>query len=420
MEDRRGRECFEALVRGEPNWSERAVADPDRPRYHFLPAPGWMNDPIPFFARGAYHVFFQYNPSRPFWGDMHWGHAVSRDLVHWRELPVALAPSPGGPDAEGCWTGCVVEDGDRYVALYTGVDPQVQCLAESRDLVTWEKRAEPVIPAMDKPSGGGDTFRDPCVWREGGDWRMVLGGDLPGGAGGRPLLYRSADLERWTYDGVLCGGEGVLDECPDLFPLGDGAVLLSSRGHVAWAAGPFDGRRLHVERHGVLEQGAGYAAKTLADASGRRVAFSWLREARPVEEQVRAGWSGVLSLPRVVGALPDGSLGVAPAPELEALRVGEAPLEDIRSDGCYEVEAELLPSGGQPCGLVLQGDVRVQCSPAHGSVRLRVFVDRSVIEVFENGRGCQTLRRYGPAEDRVEVFGAPVVRRLTVWRLQTG
>lgn len=419
MEDLRGRECFQALLRDEPGWAERAVGDPDRPRYHFLPAPAWMNDPIPFFADGVYHVFFQYNPGRPFWGDMHWGHAVSADLVHWRELPVALAPTPGGPDAGGCFTGGVVRDGGRYVALYTGVDPQVQCLAESRDLVTWRKRPEPVIPADGKPSGGGDTFRDPCVWREGAHWRMVLGGDLPGG-GGRPLLYRSADLERWTYEGVLAQGEGVLDECPDLFPLGDGHVLLSSRDHTAWAAGVFDGRRLQGVRHGVLEQGAGYAAKTLADAAGRRVAFAWLRETRPVEDQVRAGWSGVLSLPRVLTALPDGSLGVEPAAELAALRVEPALPADIRAGGCYEVEAELLPSGGRPCGLLLQGDVRVECGALQAPVRLRIFVDRSVIEVFENRRGCRTLRRYGPVRDCVEVYGGPEVRRLTVWRLRTG
>lgn len=90
--------------------------DPHRPVYHFSAAP-WMNDPIPFFWDGQYHVFYQHNPASPGFGLMHWGHAVSRDLVHWEMLPIALAPTPGSPDQEGCWTGCVVQDENRFHIL---------------------------------------------------------------------------------------------------------------------------------------------------------------------------------------------------------------------------------------------------------------------------------------------------------------
>ena len=82
-----------------------------------------MNDPIPFYRAGAYHVYFQHNPAGAYWDTMHWGHAVSTDLAHWRELPLALSPTGGGPDAEGCWTGCVVEDGGLFRVLYTGIPP---------------------------------------------------------------------------------------------------------------------------------------------------------------------------------------------------------------------------------------------------------------------------------------------------------
>src|SRR3954471_16913299 len=141
--------------------------DAHRPLYHFSPA-HWMNDPIPFFWDGVYHVFFQHNPNGAFWGTMHWGHAVSRDLVHWELLPIALAPTPGGPDAEGCWTGCVTRSAGKFRILYTGISKltplqQAQCLAESDDLITWRRYpGNPVIAAP--PAGFGECFRDPQVW----------------------------------------------------------------------------------------------------------------------------------------------------------------------------------------------------------------------------------------------------------------
>src|SRR5271156_6859070 len=90
---------------------EKLIRDPLRPQFHLLPRANWMNDPCaPRFFRGQYHMFFQYNPGGPVWGDMHWAHAVSPDLIHWKHLPVALAPTPGGPDQDGCFSGSAVDD----------------------------------------------------------------------------------------------------------------------------------------------------------------------------------------------------------------------------------------------------------------------------------------------------------------------
>src|SRR5215212_10152948 len=92
---------------------ERGVpaADHHRPKYHFLPRANWMNDPNgPIYWKGRYHMFYQHNPRGAFWGSMHWGHAVSTDMIHWRHLPIALAPTPGGPDKDGVWSGCVVDN----------------------------------------------------------------------------------------------------------------------------------------------------------------------------------------------------------------------------------------------------------------------------------------------------------------------
>jgi beta-fructofuranosidase len=98
--------------------------DPLRPRYHLMPQRGWMNDPCaPVFFDKRYHLFFQYNPGASTWGDMHWAHAVSPDMVHWTSRPIALAPTPDGPDSFGVFTGSMVFDKSTPTILYTCVSP---------------------------------------------------------------------------------------------------------------------------------------------------------------------------------------------------------------------------------------------------------------------------------------------------------
>jgi len=160
----------------------------ERPRYHFQPPTNWMSDPNgPIQWKGQYHLFYQHHPYSPLWGPIHWGHAVSTDLVHWTHLPIALTPTPGGPDADGCWSGCAVDDDGVPTLIYTGVSRdsacqaqyrQTQCLATSKDdLRTWQK--DPDNPVIASPPAAYDVrvtgFRDPCVWKEDGAWYGVIG-----------------------------------------------------------------------------------------------------------------------------------------------------------------------------------------------------------------------------------------------------
>ena len=120
-----------------------------RPTYHFLPPANWMNDPNGLIQwEGQYHLFYQYNPYAAVPGNIHWGHAVSADLVHWADLPIALGPTPGSVDAGGCWSGCAVDDGGLPTLIYTGFRDGAQrpCLATSQDgLLTWVIRT-PIGP----------------------------------------------------------------------------------------------------------------------------------------------------------------------------------------------------------------------------------------------------------------------------------
>lgn len=404
--------------------------DPHRPRFHFTPG-RWMNDSIPFFWNGEYHYFFLHNTAGVEWSALTaWGHAVSRDLVHWTHLPDAFAPTPGGPDRDGCWTGCVVEAGGTFYAFYTAIpdfasDTQRQCLATSVDLIHWEKYPDNPLPVV-QPSGFGQCFRDPMVWREGDGWNMIVGGELPDHKGGAVFAYHSLDLLHWEYQGPLCVGDaaqtGSLSECPDFFRLGDTSTLLtSSDAHTWWQTGAYEAGGFRKAQSGPTDTGAFYAAKTLLDDRGRRLLLGWVQETRPAEEQTAAGWSGCLSLPRHVTARPNGTPHFAPVPEMQALRgrhwhwddltipAGGLTLDGIDGDS-LEIVVRLAPAAARRVGLT------VRCSPdgleetpqwheagGGGELTLHLFLDRSVVETFVGGRVCLTQRTYPVRADSLGV-----------------
>ena len=218
---------------------------------------------------------------------------------------------------------------------------------------------------------------------------MVMGSRVQGG-GGAVLLYRSADLLDWAYRGPLVlGGHsgepfhtGTVWECPNLFSLngygGHGrrsrhVLLISFQDHidndllyVGYYVGDFTDEQFEPESLGLLEYGDTlYAPQVTTDARGRRVLFGWLREKRSIAAQRAAGWSGVMSLPRILSLGPDGALRQQPAPELEQLRgahfhvngqfiqPGDNPLAGVRGD-CLEIDAVLEPDGATAFGLRLR------------------------------------------------------------------
>jgi beta-fructofuranosidase len=331
----------------------KLAADPLRPQFHLLPAKNWMNDPNgPIYWNGQYHMFFQYNPNAAVWGDMHWNHAVSDDMIHWKHLPIALAPTPDWADADGCFTGSAVNDNGVATILYTGVQAvpkeratlrdgnhnyrETQCLATSRDpqLLKWQKWKEPVIqPPNDENLAG---FRDPFLWRDEASKLWYLG--VASGQykiGGRVLLYRSKDLRNWEYLHPLASGKwrekentnpvdsGEMWECPDFFPLGKKHVLLySTAGQVFWEVGELDPQELvfYPQKRGILDHGAYYAQKTQLDAKGNRILWGWITEKRPDSELIAAGWAGCMALPRVLSVTDDNQLQMRFAPQFDSLR----------------------------------------------------------------------------------------------------
>lgn len=435
------------LAAAAPAPASKLAADRQRPQYHLLPAANWMNDPNgPIYWRGKYHMFYQYNPNGAFWGDMHWGHAVSEDMLHWKHLPVALAPTPGGPDKDGVFSGCAVIDNGVPTMIYTSVNPETQSIATSGgDLTEWKKFAgNPVIAA---PPAGLEVagFRDPAVWKEGDRWLMALGSGFRG-KGGAILLYESKDLRHWSYQHPLVTGRmqagasakdpvdsGEMWECPDFFRLGDRHLLIvSTERTVKYLLGGYADRHFQPDTTGGIDYGSYYAARSMTDKGGRRILWGWLTEGRTAQAQRAAGWSGVMSLPRELTLLGS-QVQMRAAAEVETLR-GKALGSEAAGD-CLELRAAIDPGDAVRAGLMLRvapdrseqtlvyydreqrlicvdrsqsstdpsADRGMQSGPfllGRGEpLHLHIFLDGSVIEIFANDRFCLTARVY-PAGER--------------------
>ena len=440
-------------------------ADPLRPRYHLAPARGWMNDPCaPVYFNGRYHMFFQDNPNASIWGNMSWAHAVSKDMVHWALHPLALKPTPGGPDAYGVFTGTMILDKAGLPnILYTCVSPstkeqstlwasnpperEAQCIALPQGvknahpngnpdaaLDTWNKNPTPVIQAP--PEGMKVTgFRDPVPWREDdGNYYMLLASGQKG-IGGNVLLYKSSDLHGWQYQGIFAEGKstgkqtddtvdsGETWECPDFFPLGGKYVLIHSTGtptgrKTLWQSGTLDKKSMKwtMEKEGVLNHGPYYAPKTQLDAHGNRILWGWIEETWPQEKMIEHGWSGCMSLPRIM-TLENGEARFTPAPQvntLESLRTSSADDEakQQQAEVIFQISQNVTNGPVPASPRISTKAVIVETSKTPGvstfrfgeeditlptmphSFEIRCFVDHSIVEIFVGNAVVLTRRVY--------------------------
>lgn len=223
---------------------EKSIAREERPDFHLCSRVGWMNDPNGFsYHNGMYHMFYQYYPYESKWGPMHWGHAVSRDLLHWEHLPAALAPDEPY-DRDGCFSGSALTLPDgRQLLMYTSVvkerqendtirDIQTQSLAIG-DGIDYEKYVKnPVLDAAELPCGGSKfDFRDPKIWRNADGTYSCIAGNCLADGDGRILLFTSKDGFQWKFRSILVSNDhrfGKMWECPDFFRLDGKWVLLAS------------------------------------------------------------------------------------------------------------------------------------------------------------------------------------------------
>jgi fructan beta-fructosidase len=388
---------------------------PDRPVVHATPPLGWMNDPNGLVhLDGEWHLCYQHHPDSLVWGPMHWGHAVSRDLLTWEHLPVALAPDEHGTIFSGSAVvdraGTAGYGPDALLAFFTyhRDGDRGQALAWSLDAGrTWTKHAaNPLVPAP----GDGPDFRDPRVRRYRDPsgtawWVMVVA------AGQRLCFYRSDDLLDWTPTSTLTGlsGESLgVVETPELVEVDvDGATeraWILAFGHTTggpqggsgarYLVGRFDGERFTPSDDEVrwVDHGADlYALQAWSDGpDGRRIWVGWMSNWAYANEVPASTWRGMMSIPREVRLVRDGagSLALAQRPvrELDARRtrlveLHEPELEAARSvlagvrGPCLDVRLTLAlpPEAAGELDLVVH-------VPAAGTTRSRGGTDGSRVD----------------------------------------
>lgn len=290
----------------------------------------WINDPNGFiWYKGQYHLFYQCFPYSAQWGRMHWGHAVSSDLVNWEDKGIALYPSKKD-DRSGCFSGSAIEYNGKMHIFYTGVnyteeDPEninlclndnfisAQLMITSDDGLTFDNVSDKktVIPPIDEKNIGSKTHtRDPKVWRGKDAWYMVIGSTAD--SMGRLLFYKSDDLENWSYMNYA-GKEnfGWMWECPDYFEVNNkGITVFSPMGFFKdgkeYDSAPvcilssFDestGKMELSENYQLFDFGLDlYAPQSTTDKDGNRVIIAWAR----MPEAVNGKWNGMMCIPRVV------------------------------------------------------------------------------------------------------------------------
>ena len=369
-----------------------------RPRFHFTPAKNWMNDPNGLvWHKGEYHLFFQHNPQGTQWGHMSWGHAVSKDLLTWEELPVAIAEDQDG----AIFSGSAVSDGDDLVAFYTRHTEtnQSQCIARSTDngrtFVKYENN--PVLDENKK------DFRDPKVFRYRDYWIMCVAQPHEH----QISFYSSADLITWKHlsDFGPAAAQGGVWECPDLFPLTlnnkEVWVLIVSLNPgglygsgTQFFIGDFDGTtfvpRYSTDKPRWLDYGKdNYAGVTFSnEPNGRRILIGWLANWSDVKNHPSTSWTTQMTIPRELGlAEVNGEIVLTQQPICQPtyeIKVAEPILGVVGLEGFVNL------GYNADTKTIFVNEYEAPYEITDGHLHLKVVVDQSSVELF-TGDGIRSI-----------------------------
>jgi sucrose-6-phosphate hydrolase SacC (GH32 family) len=369
-----------------------------RPHKHFTPAKNWMNDPNGLvWHEGEYHLFFQHNPFGTQWGHMSWGHAVSKDLRTWEELPIAI---PEGEDG-AIFSGSAISDGDDLVAIYTRhtENSQTQCIAVSKDNGrTFEKYINnPVLDESKK------DFRDPKVFKYKNDWIMAVAQPHEH----QISFYSSPNLIIWKHlsnFGPAAAVSGVW-ECPDLFPLQfdnkEVWVLIVSLNPgglygsgTQYFIGDFDGTtfkpRYSTDEPRWLDFGKdNYAGVTFSnEPNKKRILIGWLSNWSNVKDHPATSWTTQMTIPRELGLSQyNGEIVLTQQPicdELYELKVKKP------ASGIIGLQGFARVGFNADKNVVFVNEFEVNYLPVNEELHLKVVVDRSSIELF-TGDGVRAI-----------------------------
>ena len=344
-------------------------------KHHYKAKNGWMNDPNGLvYFKGYYHAFYQHAPNHciPWQEPMHWGHARTKDFLHWEELPIALTPETPY-DRSGCWSGTAIVKDDKLYLFYTGITAvSVICAAVSEDGISFKKlESNPVIATF--PPEGSDDFRDPAVCRIDGVYYCVIASGHPETKTARLLLYRSNDLIVWDFQSVLCEWDNAkYAECPSLVSLGGTECLLATSvckldetHFFQIMKGRLENGRFICELSDRFDKGPDqYAGQMFADKNGAPRLITWIpgwKYSGYAEKDI-----GCMSIPRELKLL-DGKITAYPVEELQFLLKDEDECVK-RTEGGFVIER----NGRE--AVVYNGTIS----------DLKILRDGPIVEVFVN------------------------------------
>lgn len=454
---------------------KRLAADPYRPLYHFVSPESTLNDPNGLcYWQGNWHLFYQGYPPED--NRQHWGHAISKDLIHWRDLPYAIYPGP----ERAVYSGTTLVEDNRVIAMYHGTRVgNMVAVSEDPLLLNWEKVTGNAVIPIESTTGFPLPYRvfDPSIWKKDGIYYSLSAGRTSTGPGGKEVranfLFRSKDLARWEYlhefteddRFTLVGDDGA---CPYFWPIGNRHILLffSHMSGGQYLLGDYDTKRdkFVVTNHGKFNFGAAlpsgvHAPSATPDGKGGVIVIFNMNPGKPTGE-----WNQIMSLPRRLTLLGNDDIAQEPAGDIESLRYDhqvvnamtlpankEVVLKNIKGNAmeilaeidvkdapAFEINVLRSPKNEEYTKIVFfrdrgfnavrQGTSTVQGmhnslisletthSSLHSDVRprapetasllldkdeplrLRIFVDKSIVEVFVNGKQALAARVY-PSKD---------------------
>ena len=457
---------FRPVLQSDNNDNNNAYAESLRPQFHFSPKLGWTNDPNGMvYYKGEYHLFYQHNPFGRKWGNMTWGHAVSKDLIHWTHLDDAIHPDQGGPVFSGGavvdsfnTSGLGVEGKPALVAFHTGAKGWGQYMSWSLDGRSFKTLDHAPVPRINKDN------RDPkVVWYEPAKkWVMVIWVERGDNEQHSMQFLTSPDLINWTATTTVMGGIGndrYLFECPEFYELpvqgmpGVSKWVLTG-ANTQYAIGTFDGVTFRPEEERLQNQHGRdfYAPQTFSnEPTGRRIELGWWRTRTGMGT---SSFEHSMSLPleHKLVKTPEGiRLTRTPVKEVEALRGqihtfkslllkenGANPLKELNLE-LAEMKFELVPGKAKEVTLNIRGldvvydaaaqqlivdGVKAPAVLMNGKLKLRIFADRTGLEIFVNDGMIYMPVNYNLSTDNrsfsLSVKGGPAkVNNLEVFELKS-
>lgn len=464
---------------------KKMIGAPYRPNYHYVSPEGMLHDPNGLcFWKGRWHLFYQAFPlENPV---QHWGHAVSEDLIHWEDLPLALYPGP----ENACYSGSTLVEDDRVIAMYHGTN-EGNMVAVSRDplLLNWEKiSGKAVIPISDS-SGLPLPYSvfDPGIWKKDNIYYSLSAGRVNKGPGNQPIaetyLFRSLDLENWQYMHPFVEGDrftliGDDYACPYFLPIGDRYIMpfFSHKSGAQYLLGDYDKARdkFNVTAHGKFNFGPWgpsgvHAPSATSDGQGGVIIIFNVNPGMETE-----GWNQMMTLPRRLTLISENEIGIEPAGDVESLRYNHVKVDKMTlpankelvlqnvSGNAMEIKTEIDPQEAQMIELNILRSLnkeeftRISFYPKRGytngrpywpnsgshtksqpkpgiisletsyssehsqafsrapetapvqlqhgeNLELRIFIDKSLVEVFVNGKQAVAARVYPSRDDSLGV-----------------